>query len=340
MTKYLSNKIRAISFISILLVIQLHSQMIVQSSGFNLWIQRFITEEITRVAVPFFFLISGFLFFYKLDKLNLHWYCRKMKSRCKSLLIPYILWSVYGFLMVYMTKLYLPSAFTSVKPLCQISKQDFIVALFWTPVGTYQLWFVRDLFLCVVISPLLYLGIKKLRELFLVFLLAFWLRNYHFVISMDSILFVTLGAYISLNFKSIVEMKFNCKYSTIIWGIVWLALCFLNLTMLKETVIHAMALFTGIIFIWMLYDLLYIKKNNFFLKLSVSMFEYTFFLYAFHEPILTFIKAVLIKSVHSQFGMFFVYFMAPILTIILSFFVAKIFKKYFTNIYFIFTGGR
>ena len=48
-----------------------------------------ITNELARIAVPLFFFISGFLFFYKTDSFTLEKYKNKLKKRFRTLLIPY-----------------------------------------------------------------------------------------------------------------------------------------------------------------------------------------------------------------------------------------------------------
>ena len=45
-------------------------------------------EAICRLAVPLFFLISGYLFFNGLEKWNKGLYLTKLKRRAKSLLVP------------------------------------------------------------------------------------------------------------------------------------------------------------------------------------------------------------------------------------------------------------
>lgn len=111
MSTYLSNKLRAISFLSIVLVVILHSQLLVYSKGNSFHLQQFLTSEVTRISVPFFFYISGFLLFYNCKTLNYSWYCSKLKKRVRSLLVPFLIWSISGFTIVYSIKFILPSAF-------------------------------------------------------------------------------------------------------------------------------------------------------------------------------------------------------------------------------------
>ena len=56
---------------------------------------RIIFSEIfPRVAVPSFFLISGYLFFFSLNSYNFAVYKKKLSSRVYSLLIPFFLWNL------------------------------------------------------------------------------------------------------------------------------------------------------------------------------------------------------------------------------------------------------
>lgn len=52
------------------------------------------SNVITHCAVPVFFMISGFLFFYKVKEWNLSVYGQKLRKRWRSLAVPYLLWIV------------------------------------------------------------------------------------------------------------------------------------------------------------------------------------------------------------------------------------------------------
>jgi surface polysaccharide O-acyltransferase-like enzyme len=94
MNKFLSNKIKVLSFFLILMVLYIHAGFnnseIGKFSYLN-FVQELISNKIFRLAVPLFFMLSGYLFFvniignHKLKILN------KLKSRIKTLFIPYII---------------------------------------------------------------------------------------------------------------------------------------------------------------------------------------------------------------------------------------------------------
>lgn len=58
-------------------------------------------NNITAVAVPFFFFSSGYYFFIP-HKFSKEIYVRKIKKRAKTLLIPYILWNIIAVLCRYL----------------------------------------------------------------------------------------------------------------------------------------------------------------------------------------------------------------------------------------------
>lgn len=113
MDSTLSNKIRFISFASILMVVLLHSYNLSYwyelsdphrqiLNSVSLFVQIFFTEGITRIAVPLLFTLSGFLFFYTLD-FSFAGFVSKFRRRMRSLVVPYlivsILWLATGLLL-------------------------------------------------------------------------------------------------------------------------------------------------------------------------------------------------------------------------------------------------
>ena len=99
----MSDTIGRMRFILLFGVLMIHSRLaidnIVDFSNFN-------TTELYKLCmytgslvipsfcVPTFFLISGYLFFYKLDSFKLSLYSNKLQKRFKSLFIPYVLFCV------------------------------------------------------------------------------------------------------------------------------------------------------------------------------------------------------------------------------------------------------
>ena len=92
MDNYTSQKIKITSFLLMIMVVFLHSynldikqgsQLVFFEKDYNWLIQNFISYGITRIAVPLFFLISGFLFVYS-SSFSLEDYKVKVPTRVRS----------------------------------------------------------------------------------------------------------------------------------------------------------------------------------------------------------------------------------------------------------------
>ena len=84
--KELSEKLRHLAFLGALLVVVQHS------FAEATFVQAFLTRTLTRMAVPLFFVMSGFLL-YKDYAMTFKWWKTKLVSRVLTLGIPYFAWA-------------------------------------------------------------------------------------------------------------------------------------------------------------------------------------------------------------------------------------------------------
>lgn len=56
------------------------------------------SDVIPRICVPLFFVISGLLFFK--DGFSRMIYKRKVSTRKRTLILPYLIWNFFGFLLI------------------------------------------------------------------------------------------------------------------------------------------------------------------------------------------------------------------------------------------------
>lgn len=111
MTPFLSQKIKLLSLISIILVLYIHSGFHdypneIQGMPFNFKLQDFISGKIGRCAVPLFYAISGYLFFLNLNNKNILW--AKIKKRIMTLVVPYIIAALFFPCFYIIQKVYQP----------------------------------------------------------------------------------------------------------------------------------------------------------------------------------------------------------------------------------------
>ncbi len=128
-----------------------------------------LSQGICRIAVPCFFLFSGFLFFTKLENWDTQVWLDKIRKRGRTLLVPYLIWNIlallvgfgYGWLRSRVNPVIVPES------LLETLQSNGWLNIFWAstygcPVD-YPLWFIRNLILFVAASPLVWLLARKCR---------------------------------------------------------------------------------------------------------------------------------------------------------------------------------
>lgn len=215
----LSEAVTWLRFPLIFLIILLHCYSVQRLEGshdtyfkivypFALWLG--------ETGVPGFFFISGFLFY--LSKKS---YSQKIKTRVHTLLIPYLLWNTL-LIILYL----IAYAIGHPQDICGRNLADYditdYIRLYWDR-GSYDngnfvpllcpLWYIRNLLIMSLLSPLLYYIIRYARELFLMAVAIWWLMTYHNAFIPQTVLFFSLGAYFSIH--NINPLESVLKYKTI-----------------------------------------------------------------------------------------------------------------------------
>lgn len=194
--KQISESISWLRFPLVLMVVFIHSSGFgeFQTDSFNFsaladinlydFSRIMVSRILCQVAVPLFFIISGYLFYTKFDIQGWSWgiWIKKIKTRTYTLLIPYLSWNILRF--VYDEGLWLlqsirhgESISTSVcLILSKISPKIFFnygytdtgyinwnheLTMMSVPAHT-PFWYVRDLIVLVIMSPLIYFLLKRL----------------------------------------------------------------------------------------------------------------------------------------------------------------------------------
>ena len=171
------------------------------NDGFiSLFIRNLISQEIARIAVPIFFLISSYLFFISFDGTYAN-YLKKIKARLHILLIPFLFWNIATLLVIALGQ-YLPSTqayFSGKNPfIASFRGIDYLRYIFGIGVNpiSYPFWFIRDLMLLCLISPIIWILTKKVPYIWIGILLCCWLTNNWFLFSpnIDAVLFFSIGS--------------------------------------------------------------------------------------------------------------------------------------------------
>lgn len=168
----------------------------------------FVEKFVADFSVPTFFFISGLLFF--ANGMSTDIFKNKLRHRCSSLLLPYIVWNLIA--VGFAAMLYLP-AFNQVLPSLAGKTFDMTWMEFFRGftlgnginslphAGT--MWFIRELMTVILLSPLISLAIDKLKWIPLVAFYLFWSICFvgraatYLQFFSSALMFFSLGVYFS-----------------------------------------------------------------------------------------------------------------------------------------------
>lgn len=228
MSQYLSDKIRVLSFVSIILVLYIHS-------GFHAdeiygmpevdFVQHLISGMLGRLAVPLFFIISGYLFFLKVPD-GIASVFSKMRKRVRTLLVPYLIGCSFFVISLQLISL-LPGAgkyMNSVSSFFSLPIGELLVGTYYASASgapfAFQLWFLRDLIIIVAVSPVLYYGLKELKWWLVAILFALSFTGFSFL---NSAFWFSLGGCVAMSM--LVTREICDKLYLITGGGNWLCVC-------------------------------------------------------------------------------------------------------------------
>ena len=357
--KTLSDKIRGISFLCSMLVILLHAYDV------NLWnasgqyahyVVTIISYGVCGIAVPYFFIVSGWLFTHQYDS-GIS-YGNLMKKRLKTLGIPYIYWClIYTFTLVLFTiygnKLAgrpLTKETSLVVPLYSWKNPFRILGLnlFYYPANA-TLWYVRNLLLLMLFSPILMKIIKNKTTgiIFIVFLTILdlvsykisselWHNFFNTGFTIKGLLFYSIGIYLQ-KFPFVWKPRITIA---LLFFFVWMIhVCIWRLSSNFPFIILHTSFFIGCIAIWSIYDYLPWHKR----LESWHGTHYSFFIYVSHFALMRILfcqKACILLKRYIIDSNLLVFVVRFIFSGFMAIVLAYVLERYLPKVYRALTGGR
>jgi Acyltransferase family. len=312
----------------------------------NYIVQNLFSRVIGMFCVPVFFFMSGFLFFLNCE-IDFPRYKCKINNRIKTLLIPYLFWNLLVLFLYFVIQSipFISTSFSVNQPLIKnYSFFDYINA-FWgfddgKPIA-YQFWFIRDLFIVSLLTPLLKRIFSYFKYWGILSLGVIWYFNSLLIIPeyiLTAFFFFSFGAYFSYNKMNFIS--FFRKYF-VFFLVVYPIIAIIDLFtegMIYNPYIHNLNILAGLIFSFNIVSF-FIEKNVIHNRKDLS--QASFFVFAMHEPLLAFIRKILFKflSPNTEIILLVIYFAGMIITACIILFIYSYLKNYLPRIL-LFTTGK
>lgn len=217
---YLSQKLKAFSWMGALLVVLIHiPHPFYGDRSLSYWIVDVFLDSITRFAVPFFFCCSGLLLARDYES-SFKWWMTSVLKRAKSLLLPYLI--ANGIMTLYRILRTVVGGYVFdrgadvvvVEILHVFNKAIGWNLMFFPLVGST--WFIRNLFILVLISPVLFYALRNRRCVGVIALCLFgalWMsplsdiQFFRLGFSLEALFWFSLGAVVGVKRASYVFSK-------------------------------------------------------------------------------------------------------------------------------------
>lgn len=278
--------------------------------------------KIAALAVPCFFVMSGYLLFVNIEKLSISVYISKIKRRIKTLLIPYFIWNLLAVVYLYITQNVVFNNWLSI---------------FLVP-ANFPLWFMRDLIVMTFLFPIFYWGVKLLGIYGAIILTLVYLCGIipdRGICYFSSIFFFYLGCFWGIRKIRLPIIKSSFNYFLLY--LIALIVAFILYGTVEGQCWNRIYLIIGV------FSVLVISYNNL-LKRNIKVVSLlsasSFFIYVSHKLGFTYLSKLLFNYLPSNYYVSTLKFLvAPCIAVGLCLFVYFYIKKYCPKLLFI-TGGK
>jgi len=293
-------------------------------AGGVVFFENFISWVLCHQTLPMFLLISGFLFFkdYELTyKCTMH----KVQRRVRSLLIPFLLWNMIAFVCILCIQTIRPDLAPYFNQDRTLIRDYGILDFFNGLLGIrdhylYDLptWFIRDIFLMALLSPLVWTILKKLPTVLSLLLLGVLMFSKPLCgFQHTVIIFYSLGALISI--KSI-RLEWIDKWGreiTIVFIILGLLQAYFKTIDIDYWWLPRLVGVFGVAAVWSISKRLLASERA--VRVLLKLAAFSFILYAVHSPVvLNAVRGLFhVLLPYNTVGVLTAYVMAPAVAVIL-----------------------
>jgi surface polysaccharide O-acyltransferase-like enzyme len=321
-----------------------------QQQPLALFVESVVVNLCARPSIALFFLFSGF-FLYRKEPLNTAVWRAKVKDRVVRIGLLYLIWNGAIFALYFVgqsisqARPFFTKAEYDIAALSWWQRADLVLGITRFPID-YQFWFLRDLILLVIVSPLLWLGIKYARIPLICALLLLWsgpLDNLPYPFSGRSVLFFTIGLGLGQLSGESLRIPHGQGYV-----VAFLILSTLQAALrvplsvdrfaIAMTLLSKVNVLIGVCAMWTVAA--WLREKSTVTRVISFMKQYSIFIFAAHEPLLMTIKKLsYAKLGHDTNGkLLAVFFASTALTILLCLAAGIMLNHLLPSVYQVVTG--
>ncbi len=366
MTRSLSQKFRFFTFVSIALLAYVHGynlretylapySTVNEPMTITTFTEYLLANGLLRFRIPLLFLISGYLY----ALYDHRTYVVQVKSRFRSLIIPFLLWSAGGLILTYILQQnpYTASVVYQAgidqlgdnRPYTEIGWRGMLMRWLFRPIS-YQLWFILALFIYNLAYPAIRWMVIKIPYIWLPLTFLFFFSTIMLpIIDGRGLFFFSLGVWLVKKNISIEEEPkwFSLGIALILFLGVSVIKTFMafelrpdnNDTWTALLVLHQLAIMAGIMAMWFGADrvIRWFMRQPWFNHAS----GFSFFIFGLHVPLLPYLmKWVTMNAGFIPNHRLLAYIFVPFFVLALCVGIGEISRRFTPKIYALLTGGR
>lgn len=167
--EHFSNKVIWLSFLMSISVMYIHADNLNNTGFYNIKdsfdynITFLLSNAIGGMAVPFFFMMSGYWYFRFniFDDSAVKTVAIKLKKRINSLVFPYLCWNTVGMLFyMCITRIPIISGMMNSSEIIPFTAETIIKGIFFHA-QYFPFWYLQDLIILTAMTPLLLFILRK-----------------------------------------------------------------------------------------------------------------------------------------------------------------------------------
>lgn len=342
-----SRKVIIVSFILSVFVMYIHAKNLAyydfgDAHGTLIYIlNQIMSETFGRVAVPFFFLQSGYwMFRYDIHNKKSDVLKRKLKKKVVSLGIPYLLWNIWGLLFfVIMTRI--PGM-----PF-KLYRDGQVVALTWNNIIKgiffhefyFPFWFMQELIVLTALSPVLVILLRKRYTAYVTVIILMIITMLDIntpLCQTSSVLLFILGGTLSVYHREYWEKLNGNHFETAIYIVLFLICAVLK--WLSIPFISTIYIIVSPILFWKSCELL--GQWKVFDHEPLWFCKQSFFIYSAHIFIVEGLSSIMSKVSSNMLWVSFSYLVNPLIALAFLYMAARVLAQRFPKLYGLLCGNR